>query len=382
MKEKTIENFIEESKGIHGNEYDYSKVKYKNAHSKVCIICPKHGEFWQRPYSHLNGCGCPMCKAEKTSKRQTLSNEEFIEKARRVHGNKYDYSKVEYVHGRIKICIICPEHGEFWQRPNDHLDGHGCQKCARVMRTNKRRLTTEQFITKAKEVHGDKYDYSKVEYINNHSKVCIICPKHGEFWQEPVNHLNGAKCHKCAHESAKLKLKKTNEQFIREASEIHNHKYDYSKTNYINNETKVCIICPEHGEFWQIPSAHLRGQGCPTCNNSKIEKDVYNILTSFEIPNERYTNINGILGEQTVDFYLPNEKIAIECQGLQHFIDVPFFNSTLEDNLKRDIRKKDICQENGIKIKYYIKKIIGERFNIINNDLYKGIYNQNNIIYV
>ena len=110
-----------------------------------------------------------------------LTTYEFIEKAKKVHGDKYDYSKVEYVNSRTKICIICPQHGEFWQTPNAHLMKEGCPKCKGENVSKVNRRTTNEFIEKAKKVHGDKYDYSKVDYKNNSTKVCIICPIHGEF---------------------------------------------------------------------------------------------------------------------------------------------------------------------------------------------------------
>lgn len=126
-----------------------------------------------------------------------------------------------------------------------------------------RRLTTKEFIQKAIEIHGNKYDYSKVEYKNNKTKVCIICPKHGEFWQIPNSHLNGSKCPKC---SGKFLDK---EYFIEKANKIHNNKYDYSKLVYLGNKTKVEIICSIHGSFWQTPNDHLDHCGCPECRKSK-----------------------------------------------------------------------------------------------------------------
>ena len=125
-----------------------------------------------------------------------------------------------------------------------------------------RKLTTEEFVQKAREVHGDKYDYSKVEYKNNKEKVCIICKEdgHGEYFKEPSKHLGGQGCPKC---SGKAKL--TTEEFIEKVRRIHSDKYDYSKVEYKNNKEKICIICPEHGEFYQTPNSHLQGRGCPKC---------------------------------------------------------------------------------------------------------------------
>ena len=191
-----------------------------------------------------------------------LTTEEFIARAREVHGNKYDYSKVEYKNNNTKVCIICPIHGEFWQIPSSHLNGQGCRKCGFLNTAKKRKASTVRFIFKAKIKHGDRYDYSKVEYVNIDTKICIVCPEHGEFWQTPYNHLKGCQCPKCMG-----KTTTNTAEFIKKALRLHRDRYDYSKVEYKNSQTKVCIICPEHGEFWQTPNSHLRGQGCPICNN-------------------------------------------------------------------------------------------------------------------
>ena len=125
-KKKTTEQFIEEATLIHGNKYDYSKVKYENNKKPVCIVCPEHGEFWQAPQNHLSQKqGCPLCN----HRSYKYTTEEFIQRAREVHGDKYGYSKVVYERKNKKVCIICPEHGEFWQSPEKHLSGQGCPKC-------------------------------------------------------------------------------------------------------------------------------------------------------------------------------------------------------------------------------------------------------------
>ena len=203
-----------------------------------------------------------------------LTTEEFIRRAKEIHGDKYDYSKVEYVNCETKVCIICPEHGEFRIRPTKHLSGKGCQQC--VHRSYK--YTTSEFIEKAREFHGDKYDYSKVKYVNQSTKVCIICPEHGEFWQFPNNHLNGfGVCPKCSRRE-----RLTTEEFIRKAKEVHGDKYYYNKVKYTNTKTNVCIVCPEHGEFWQNPVSHLRGNGCSICNVGYTKQYKFNLLQEFK----------------------------------------------------------------------------------------------------
>ena len=283
MIKYTKEIFINQSNKIHHNKYDYNKVEYVNKRTKVCIICPEHGEFWQLAGSHLQGHGCPKCGRIEAIKQITLTHKEFIEKSRQIHGDKYDYSKVEYINNSTKVCIICPEHGEFWQTPNDHLSKHGCPECVGLKKSN-----TQKFIEKAKKIYNDKYEYSKVNYINNHTKVCIICPEHGEFWKTPNTHLNGQGCAKCNG-----RYNYSTQDFIKESKQIHGDRYDYSKVNYTNNSTKVCIICPEHGEFWQLAGSHLQGHGCPKCGlKSRINKRTLSnenfILKSNKIHHNKY----------------------------------------------------------------------------------------------
>ena len=218
----------------------------------------------------------------------------FIIDANKKHNNYYDYSNAKYINTDVKVCIICPEHGEFWQTPNEHLKGSGCPKCAK----NMKRKTTKQFIEEAKLVHGDKYDYSKVEYVNNKTKVCIICPEHGEFWQAPIKHLMGGQgCPKC---NKKGNIKKENvnlisfkdmtnyqQMFIERSKAKHNNKYDYSKVEYKTTNTKVCIICPEHGEFWQAPHYHLAGRGCPKCGRKIVTTETY-VESALQIYGNKY----------------------------------------------------------------------------------------------
>lgn len=179
-KKSTTQSFIERAKSIHGDKYDYSKVNYKNNSTKVIIICKIHGDFEQSPRSHLRGANCfKCCGSEK------YTNETFIEKAKSIHGDKYDYSKVEYTGVFNSVIIICKEHGEFHQTPDKHFRGHGCQK-----HLADNRHTLDDFLEKAKMVHGNKYDYSKAVYLTNREKIKIICKKHGEFQQSPNLHIS------------------------------------------------------------------------------------------------------------------------------------------------------------------------------------------------
>ena len=152
---------------------------------------------------------------------KTLTTEEFIQRARKVHGDKYDYSKVEYVDSKTNVCILCKEHGAFIQAPNSHLNSRGCPECSRIRVKSQRMMTKEEFIAKANAKHGLIYDYSKVEYKGNKIPVCIICPIHGEFWQIPNVHLNGSKCPKCSNETKVTRVCKPIEWFIGKAVSVH-----------------------------------------------------------------------------------------------------------------------------------------------------------------
>lgn len=200
-----------------------------------------------------------------------LTTEKFIAKAKAVHGDRYDYSKVKYVDSKTKVCIICKKHGEFWQQPNNHLHGINCPQCGLDNRRAKRTLPIEDFLESAKVIHGDKYDYSKVQYINRSNNVCIICPVHGEFLQSPKKHLAGHGCEKCFRESLNRRYSLGKEKFIEKANSIYNGFYDYSEVNYVNSQTYVKIVCPIHGSFMQIPSSHLKGHGCPVCGKEKAK---------------------------------------------------------------------------------------------------------------
>ena len=288
-----------------------------------------------------------------------MTKEEFIEKSVKKHGNRYDYSKVEYVNCKTKVCIICPEHGEFWQTPDNHYRQNACPICATKNRwDNRGRISTDIFIKNSQKIHGDKYDYSKVEYINNRTKVCIICPEHGEFWQQPVSHLNGCGCPMCKREKLKNERIVDYTYFLKNAEKVHNNKYKYIKDTYQGLTHKVKIICPEHGEFWQTPDKHLGGQGCDKCNMSHLERETMQALEKYGIKYE-YQKKFKWSKRQIFDFFLPSYNIVLECQGIQHFKPTDFAGKGMEwakkefqKNIKRDNTKKQMCECNNLDIHY------------------------------
>jgi len=296
---------IEDFRKAHGDRYDYSKVDYKNNNTKVSIICPEHGEFRQVPASHKQGMGCPICGYGKLAIARSLSKDIVIEGFKKVHGERYDYSKVEYAAAKSKVTIICPEHGEFFQTPNNHKSGQGCPHCGgSIMRTS------QQVIEEFRKAHGDRYDYSKVDYNNMGTKVTIICPEHGEFQQSPNNHKSGQGCPTCGGS-----LSKTTPEVIEEFKKVHGDKYDYSKVDYKNTGTKVTIICPEHGEFQQSPNKHKSGQSCPACGGKGLSGDKW-IELFIKTHGDKYDY-------SKVEYKKSNAKVSVICPEHGEFFQTP-----------------------------------------------------------
>lgn len=276
-KKITKSEFIDRSNLAHENKYDYSKVDLTNGLGvKVKIWCPKHGEFKQNGNSHLKGAGCNDCGNEKIGISRRVTTAEFIERANVSHSNKYDYSQVNlnrFGGASNKVTIICPEHDEFKQIASSHLGGAGCKKCAIEKTTIFNKITKPEFIKRANEIHDYKFKdgYAKVDLTEGIlSKVIIWCPDHeGEFEQIGYNHLVGATCLECR--------KVTKDDFIKRSNEIHDSKFKegYAKVDLTKPgglRSKVKIECPEHGEFEQRASTHLRGYGCLKCRKlTKLE---------------------------------------------------------------------------------------------------------------
>jgi len=280
-----------------------------------------------------------------------LTKEDFVDRAKIVHGNKYGYSLIEYFNNYTKVKIICSVHGEFEQTPDGHLGGRNCPKCVGGVGYD-----TNEFINRAKIVHGDKYDYSLVNYVNSKLKVRIICAKHGEFEQLPINHLNNKQgCPKCGKIKNHINQRKTVGEFIEKANYIHNSKYDYTKIKLINNKTKIKIICSVHGEFEQTPSNHLNHkQGCPKCKTSKGEEEVQKFLNDNKIKHIRQYRFNDCkhINLLSFDFYLPDYNTCIEYNGVQHYKPVKKWGG--DDDFKirslRDKIKLDYCNNNKINL--------------------------------
>lgn len=263
------EKFIEKSRIVHGDKYDYSKVNYVNNKTKVTVVCPEHGDFSIRAVNHYsNGTGCAKCTGG-----HHWCNDEWIKEVTKVHDGYYDYSLTYYTGAANKVKVICPKHGEFEQEAGSHKSGAGCYHC----RNDKLRYSLEDFILKSKVVHGDKYDYSLVEYKTCMVKVKIRCPVHGIFLQSPAQHIYGNGCKKCSGVGSR-----TTEDFVESARSVHGDRYDYSLVSYTRMKDRVDIICREHGVFKQPAANHLRGYNCPVCPRNNDQPTTLYILTNGE----------------------------------------------------------------------------------------------------
>ena len=211
-----------------------------------------------------------------------LTTEEFIQQAQKVHGYRYNYIKTVYEGTSKKLIITCPTHGDFKQTPNNHKHGKGCRACANDALAEDRKDPIDKVIQNFKAVHGGLYQYDKVQYKNAQTAVIITCPTHGDFEQAPTSHLSGKGCPECGTE----RKKSTQEETLIKFKHAHGDRYDYNKVVYNGTNNKVVILCPEHGEFEQIPDSHLRGHGCPSCSKSGFDKNKSAILYYLKVTTE------------------------------------------------------------------------------------------------
>lgn len=310
----TTESYIEKAKEVHNNFYSYDKTIFTKTKNKIIITCPIHGDFEQIAGDHIyKKCGCQKCKSEKTIATHSYNKDKWLEMCYNKFGNKFDYSQVDYVNYTTPVKIICPIHGEFYIIPKFHVESEtGCAKCGREKANLSESWTLQQFIEKAKEVHGNKYDYSQVKYTNSSQKVTIICPKHGPFYQIPRNHIHlkqGCPC--CKHSKGEDQI------------------FNYLTLHNIKFKSQVALKCP-----------------------TKINKSGI-VLLDFLV------KYNG-------------KPCVIEYNGIQHYEYVPYFHRggliDLEKQQNRDKWLFNLCKHNNVlfcEIKYTenVEEVLTNLFN-------------------
>lgn len=297
--------------------------------------------------------------------RRKLTNKEFNKSLKEKHPNLIQLT--EYKGDKEYISVRCTNHEyEFKTKPNWLKNGRGCKYCGIESRMIKARKKYSDIIEDFNSVHNGKYSYPNIaqEYKNNKSLITIVCPIHGKHLIKALKHLQGQGCPKCSHQS----YPHTNESFTEKAKKIHGEVYLYDRITYINENTPIPIECKKHGIFYQAPKNHLNGCGCPKCNESYLEKDIRKILENNEIEYvyefRKHTKSN-----KSIDFYIPKYKIAIECQGVQHFAPVEFFGGERKLIIyrNRDIEKYNELLANNDRIVYITDKKLGNMIETAEN---------------
>jgi very-short-patch-repair endonuclease len=285
----TQEEVISKAIETHGDKLLFDKSVYVNMNTKMLVTCPIHGDFLIKPVSLIHQKqGCKYCSHQSYA----YTADEFIKKANEVHHNKYTYTNVVYKNNKTKVWVTCPVHGDFEVRPDNHLHGSGCPVCGKISMGNNQKLTKDKFIELSKKIHGDKYIYSEVNYVDYGTKVCIICPKHGMFWQTPDNHLHGHSCPICKESKLELMV---------------SSKLDDNKVLYVRQKT--------------FPWLKYNG----------------NLFLDFYLP-----NYNIAIECQGLQHYEPTEFFGGEKE--------------FKKRVARDNVKLALCEKNGIKVIYFSNK--------------------------
>ena len=263
------ELFLTKAREKHGDKYDYSKGEYFNSLTKVEIVCEKHGSFFQTPKIHYRA-NCPDCGRDAQIEKASKTTETFIEQATKKYGDKYDYSLVEYVNNKIPVTVICSERGLMEVRPDLFLTNR-----IYIQQGRKKTKSTdkEMFLEEVYKVYGDKNDYTNTEVGDSRGKIEVLCKEHGEFEVYMTNHFHGQDCPKCSAINYSNIRRKSTEEFIKEAKEIHGDNCDYTETVYKTCKDKVRIKCNIHDTFFKtLPSNHIIGSRCRKCCSEKISK--------------------------------------------------------------------------------------------------------------
>jgi very-short-patch-repair endonuclease/desulfoferrodoxin (superoxide reductase-like protein) len=353
-KYKDTASFIKELSNVHGvGKFDWSKVEYTKAENKIEVLCKTHGMWKPTAASHLRGSGCPKCSIEKQRKPIHI----FLKEALKVHGVKYDYSKVEYTANKDLILIGCNIHGFWKQYVSSHLRGHGCPKCSAIRVGKKKRITHDEFLTKALKVHGTKFNLDKVKYKTSNTHVIITCNKHGDWRCTPANYLRGYGCPTCA------RVFDSRDSWIKKARELHGSTFSYQSFVFKDIQQSIKIRCNKHGYvFTQNLYKHLRYKfPCAKCRTEYLNSIgigtslLENIVRKWV---SKYTtvvsNTKEIIKPYELDIWCPKEKIAIEINGL-------YWHSELYKSKDYHKTKYELCRDRGIRLLQFWEDAVHKR---------------------
>lgn len=332
------DDILEKISPFNINNYDLSNVGNLSYFEPFTLMCLKHGEFSLVPNNIIGNklMNCPRCSREKLS----LTQEDFISRSKIINGDKFDYSLVDYVNLETKVIIKCNKGHIFKQRPDGHLKLKGCPKCG-----GHGPYSQDDFLFKAKQIHGDRYDFSKIEYINHKTPITVICSVHKDFFIMPPVFLRGSGCKRCAFDSFKL----TQEEFLHKAVKVHLNRFDLSLIKYCGSNQYLTPICHKHGIFTIKAYKFLSGRGCPKCHISEGERVIENFLKQHKVGYIYQKRFSQCKRKQSLpfDFYLPEYNTCIEYDGIGHFRDI-WGKKSYDSILDSDNIKSQFCKETGI----------------------------------
>lgn len=280
--------------------------------------------------------------------RNPMKEDDIIKRYKELYGDKFDYSLFKYINGKTKGKIKCNTCGTiFKQRPDSHLAGNGCPNCAKKYIAELKRIPQQEIIKRFTEIHGNKYDYSKILVGRINDKVEIICQidNHASFWQTINNHLKGHGCPICRHINQAISITLDQKEVIERFINLHGDRFGYGHFVYKGMNEKGEIECFEHGIFLQTPNNHLKGQGCPKCNYSKGEAALEAIFIKNNIKYEPQHKLPFCNYEY--DFHLPDYGILVEFHGRQHYEPVDRFGGLerFKEQLDRDAKKRSLARD-------------------------------------
>lgn len=341
----TTEEFIQKSRAVHGEKYDYSATVYSVQSAPVQVICPEHGEFRIRAGAHLQGAGCTPCGKRVKAEKKRIKFPDFLARAREVHGDLYDYDESSWTKITSKVRVICRVHGPWMADGTNHLKGQGCKACFH----DSLRWTTDKFIERAREIHGDTYDYSLTQYKGQTEKVVVICKVHGPVEMYPSWHTyHKGGCARCNFDS----VRRTIPELIDDFRAVHGDTYIYDRiVEYKNSQDIVTVVCKQHGAFDVVARIHQSGSGCPVCCESLGERVIRSALEVAGVEFEKEFRAPGCTHKGQLRFDFKVDRLLIEFHGKQHYEDIPFFDKDgrdpFEERQLRDSIKAQWAKDNG-----------------------------------
>lgn len=320
-RRKAEQRFWETVQRLHGDRLRFDHFKYLGATTPSTVTCVEHGDFSTKPTYLVNGTGCPACGRAKSAGGRRLGFGRFVEKATAVHGGVYRYPEQLYVNNKVKLRIVCPVHGDFFQKANAHLSGKGCPQCANDLKRERNHEVIQSLaLTKVAALQQafPQYDFSQSVYVGGAKKLLVSCAEHGPFTATPNNMLtNGSGCPHCGLEKVRAAAegrRLTTEQWVAAATRVHKGKYTYAKTDYVHGLGKVTVTCPKHGDFRTAGDHIYQATGCPKCANqvSKGEEAVASLLSLFTPVEQRNRTL---IAPKEVDILMPEKRLAVEYCG-------------------------------------------------------------------